>query len=116
MNREELLALRTQILDATVPLVLESESLGDDKFSLILRLIHGGNATGEVYQKAYETAQAINDKEDRLSALLGLLDEVDIDLSDDQIEDNSNSNADEGAQTQIEEQPHDDEAEANSQN
>jgi len=82
MNREQLLALRKQILDATVPLVLESESLGDDKFSLMLRLIHAGNASGEVYQKAYEAAQAIQDKEERLSALLGLLDEVDIDLGE----------------------------------
>lgn len=76
---EELKKIREQILVDVVPLVIESES-GPGQFDLILRIIQAGNATGEMYKKAYQSALAIEDRSSKLEALLALMDEIDFDL------------------------------------
>lgn len=81
MTNHELLSLREQILGDIVPLVLESAPGGGDQFALLLRVIQAGNASGEVYRRAYESAKKIENTDDRLEALLSLLDEVDFDAS-----------------------------------
>ncbi len=106
MNKEELLGLRERILAATVPLVLETAANGTEKFSLLVRIIHAGNASSEIYTKAYEAAQAIEDKDERLSALMDLLDEVELDV-DSHEEPAGEAEAPEGAasDTQVDETP-----------
>ncbi len=79
MNKEELLSLRSQILSDVVPLVLQSTGQGFERFSMLLRIIQAGGASGDVYRSAYESAKSIEDNDERLSALLSLLDEVDLD-------------------------------------
>lgn len=81
MSNSELLSLRTQILSDIVPLVLESTGDTADRFSLLLRIIQAGNASGDIYRRAYESAQKIEDVNDRLEALLSLLDEIDFDAN-----------------------------------
>lgn len=76
---EELKKIREQILADVVPLVIDSES-GPDQFDLILRIIQAGNANGEVYKKAYQSALKIEDRNRKLEALLALMDEIDFDL------------------------------------
>lgn len=77
---EQLEALRRKILGDVVPLIIDGADTGSDKFSLILRLIQSGNADQAMYQKAYDSAAAIEDSGDRLEAMMSLLDEIEIEL------------------------------------
>jgi hypothetical protein len=81
MSNSELIALREQILGDVVPLVLESADSGSDRFTLLLRIIQAGNANGDIYKRAYESAKKIEDADGRLEALLALLDEIDFDAA-----------------------------------
>lgn len=83
MSNNTLLALREQILGDIVPLVLESTDDGADRFGLLLRIIQAGNASGDIYQRAYESAKKIENVDDRLEALLSILDEIDFDAAGD---------------------------------
>ena len=80
-NQKELVALRNKILGDIMPLVLDSEDNGSDRFALLLRVIQAGGADGAVYARAYESAKSIEDADDRLDALLSLLDEIDFDTN-----------------------------------
>lgn len=82
MNHEELMALRQKILDSVRPLVIDSVESTPDRFTLLLRLIQSGSTEGELYKKAYECAAAIEDKDEKLAALMALLDEIDFDLAE----------------------------------
>lgn len=73
---EELLTLREQILADIVPLVLEGGASGQEQFGLLLRIIQSGNANVDIYNKAYESAKSIDDRGERLNALMDLLSEV----------------------------------------
>ncbi len=81
MNKEELVKLREQILSDIVPLVVDNADSGPDRFSLLLRLIQAGGAPESVYKRAYESAKQIDNTDDRLSALLSLVDEIDFDTN-----------------------------------
>lgn len=81
MDQASLNKLREQILSDIVPLALDSAEPGADKFALLLRVIQAGNAGGDVYKRAYESARQIEDKSQQLDALLALVDEIDFDLS-----------------------------------
>lgn len=92
MNAQELKSLREAILSDIVPLVLESSGDGSDRFSLLLRIIQAGNASADIYKQAYESAKKIEGVEDRLEALLSLLDEVDFDAGQSEISQADNDN------------------------
>lgn len=94
MNKDQLASLREKILEDIVPLVLDSAQNGADRFGILLRVIQAGNASGELYTRAYESAKAIDDGKDRLEALLSLLDEVDFDVNRESPEDNSPEHSD----------------------
>ena len=78
---EQLEELRQKILESVVPLIIDSADTGSDKFSLILRLIQSGNADQTMFDRAYKSASTIEDSGERLNALMALLDEVEIDLT-----------------------------------
>lgn len=80
MSKEQLLSLREQIMNDITPLALDGGG-GAASFGILLRVIQAGNATGDVYAKAYESAKQIQDKDQRLNALLSLLDEIDFDTT-----------------------------------
>lgn len=92
MDKQDLKSLRESILKDIVPLVLESSDSGADRFSLLLRIIQAGSAISDIYKQAYESAKKIENAEDRLEALLALLDEVDFDAN--QSEEPSNEKED----------------------
>lgn len=81
MNKDELLALRERLLAEITPLVIENTGDGTDRFSLLMRVIQSGRATGDVYARAYESAKSIAETPERLEALMSLLDEVEVDLT-----------------------------------
>lgn len=80
MSKEQLLSLREQIMNDITPLALEGGG-GAASFGILLRVIQAGNASADIYSKAYESARAIQDKDQRLDALLSLLDEIDFDAT-----------------------------------
>jgi len=84
MNKDELLALREQLLADITPLVIENSGDGIDRFGLLLRVIQTGKAPQDVYTRAYESAKVIQEGPEKLNALLALLDEVEVDLSTDE--------------------------------
>lgn len=75
MNQDQIQSLRTQILGDITPLVSQA-GVTADSFDVLLRVIQAGGATGDVYAKAYESTKLIQDKDQRLQALVSLLDEV----------------------------------------
>lgn len=83
MNKDELIALREQLLAEITPLVIENVGDGADRFSLLLRIIQSGHATEDIYTKAFKSAHAIEDTAEKLDALMALLDEVEVDLDRD---------------------------------
>ncbi len=81
MDKNQLASIREDILKDVMPLALDNTQNGADKFELLMRLIQAGNASGELYQRAYENAKSIEDGNDRMQALLSLLDEIDVDIN-----------------------------------
>jgi hypothetical protein len=79
MNTDELQQLRDQVMNDVVPLVIETGS-GQDRFDVLLRIIQSGNTSLDVYTRAYESAQKIESADDRLAAMLALVDEIDLQL------------------------------------
>lgn len=77
MNQEQLRLLRERVLSDVIPLVLDSQEDGSNRFGLLLRIIQAGNASSDIYDKAYEAAKSIEDKDEQLNSLLSLLDEID---------------------------------------
>lgn len=75
MDKDQLRSLRTQILNDITPLASEVD-VTPDSFDVLLRIIQSGGATSDIYTKAYASAKLIQDKEQRLQALVSLLDEV----------------------------------------
>jgi uncharacterized membrane protein len=82
MNKEELLNIRKQIMDASLPLLLESNAAPEDRFDILLRFIRLNSATktSALYKSAYDTALSFEDSSARLDALMRLLGEVDTQL------------------------------------
>lgn len=81
MNKDQLVSLRDKVLEDVMPLVVDNAQNGADRFSLLLRVIQAGNASNELYMRAYESAKSIEDGNDRLESLLALLDEIDFDIN-----------------------------------
>ena len=80
MNQDELIALRKKILNDVMPLVVDGVDNTPDRFTLLLRIIQSGDASPTVFEKAYESAASIEEKDEKLSALMSLLDEIDFNL------------------------------------
>lgn len=78
MNQEQLKALKSKILNDLTPLAVTSNDAGD-RFGILLRVIQAGGANSDVYDKAYESAKQIQDRNEQLNSLIALLDEVDYD-------------------------------------
>lgn len=81
MDGDQLISLRDKIFQDIEPLLIDSAQNGVEKFDLLMRVIRGGNASSNLYTMAYECAKTIDDKSDRLDALLSLVDEIDIDIN-----------------------------------
>lgn len=99
MDRTDLASLRNRILNDVVPLVLNGEPSAE-QFEVILRIIQSGNATGDIYKKAYASAQKIEDRNGRLDALLALMDEIDFDLQASESQEGTKAKEDTSTPTQ----------------
>ncbi len=87
MTQDELLDLRKRILGDVMPLVVDSAGSAPDRFELLLRIIQSGEASAELYSKAYETARAIDSNEEKIDALMLLVDQIDFEIQSSDVED-----------------------------
>ena len=83
MSQNELLSLRKRIVDDVIPLAIDGADNPPDRFEVLLRIIQSGNASMAVYERAYEVAKSIEDSDDKLTALMSLVEEIDTDLRQD---------------------------------
>lgn len=81
MNKDQMIALRQKISNDVKPLVLEGLKGDPDGFDVIMRLIRSGDANEDLFNRAYESAKAIEDNEIKLNALMDLLDELDFEIN-----------------------------------
>lgn len=80
MDREHLIVVRQRILDSLLPLIMDGDGEPAERFSLIVSAIRAGAGTDELYDKAFEIANAIEDAGDKRAALYELLGEVEADM------------------------------------
>lgn len=81
MDEDQLNDLRTKIIADVKPLTLQDMPDGKPGFDMLMQLIRFGDASADVYNKAYDIAKALDDPKERLSSLMTLLNEIDFDLS-----------------------------------
>lgn len=75
-QQQQLLSLRAKIVESALPLILDGNGAPEERFDFLLNIIRAGSANGELFTKAYELAMSIEQPDQKLPALLGLLEEV----------------------------------------
>jgi len=82
MQKEQLLELRNKIVQSTQDIALRGEGSATERLQVLLNIVRSGGASLEVLSKAYELAQSLEGDDDKLSALLDVLYEVDAKLGE----------------------------------
>lgn len=77
MQKEQLLELRDKILRSTQEIALRGEGSPAERLQVLMSIIRSGNASIEVLAKAYELVQSTGSDDDKMTALLDVLYEVD---------------------------------------
>ena len=81
MQKEQLLELRSKILQSTQEIALRGEGSPAERLQILLSIVRNGDANLEILTKAYELAQSSVGDDDKLTALLDVLYEVDAKIS-----------------------------------
>lgn len=77
MEKDQLLDLRNKIVQKTQQLAVAGQGAPADRLRVLLGLIQAGNANIEVLNKAYELSETIEGDDEKMSALLDVLYEID---------------------------------------
>ncbi len=77
MQKDQLLELRNKIVQSTRELALKGEGAAADRLQVLMGLVRDGDADLETLTRAYELIQSIQGDDNKLTALLDLLYEVD---------------------------------------
>ena len=77
MQQDQLLELRSKIIKSTQELALRGAGTVAERLRILLSSIAQGGADLEVLSRAFELTQELEDDDERLSALLDVLYEVD---------------------------------------
>ena len=80
MQKQQLLELRSKIVQSAQEIALRGEGSPADRLQILLGIVRDGNANIEVLTKAYELTQSIESDDEKLTALLDVLYEVDAKL------------------------------------
>lgn len=83
MHKEQLLELRSKIVQSAQTLALRGNGEPEERLQVLLSLVRSGDANVEMLTKVYELSQTIHDDDDKLSVLLDVLYEVDAKLNQD---------------------------------
>lgn len=82
MDKEQLLELRNKIMQSTQEIALRGDGSPMERFQVLMNLVRGGNVSFDVLAKTYELAQSVEGDDEKLSALLDILYEVDAKLGE----------------------------------
>lgn len=94
MDNNGLIELRRQILEQVIPLLETSSLSAEERFRLSMQIAQS-QGTLDAYQRALESAQALEEPTDKLNALLDLLGEVDFSIQEEsEIEDDASVGGD----------------------
>ena len=96
MKREELLALRTEIVNRKREIAFEGDVSPSERLDVLMSLISSGDADPNLLRKAYELSNELPDDGDRLAALLDLIFAIDERLVADESGDEAARGAREG--------------------
>lgn len=82
MQKDQLLELRNKIVQSTREIALKGEGSPAERLQVLMSIIRDGDADVEVLSGAFELAESMQGDEDKLTAMLDLLYEVDVKLGD----------------------------------
>lgn len=80
MQKQQLLELRSKIVQSAQEIALRGEGSPADRLQILLNIVRDGEANLEVLTKAYELSQSIENDDEKMTALLDVLYEVDAKL------------------------------------
>ena len=84
MNKDELLALRAEIVSRTRDIALEGDVSPSEKLEVLMNLIGSSESTPDLLRKAYELSGQLPEDSDKLDVMLKLLFFIDEQLSSSQ--------------------------------
>jgi hypothetical protein len=77
MEKDQLLELRSKIVQKTQQLAIDGQGSPSDRLQVLLSIIQAGGANAEILNKTFELTESIEGDDEKLSALLEVLYEVD---------------------------------------
>lgn len=81
MDKNQLLELRNKIVEKTQQLAVNGQGSPADRLLILLDIIKSGGANAQVLNAAYELAGTIEGDDEKLTALLDILYQVDAQLA-----------------------------------
>lgn len=105
MDKEKLLELRSKIVEKTQQLAVNGQGSPEDRLQVLFNIIQSGGASLEVLSSAYELIESLNSDDEKLTALLDVLYEVDARISE--IPENTVPSQPEQQHQEVENQSHD---------
>lgn len=82
MDKEKLLELRSKIVEKTQQLAVNGQGSPEERLQVLFNIIQSGGASLEVLSSAYELIESLNSDDEKLTALLDVLYEVDARISE----------------------------------
>ena len=89
MQPDQLLELRSKIVQSTRDIALHGGGSEADRLQILMTMVRSGDADYEVYNRTFELSSSIQDDDQKLTAMLDLLYEVDLKLNEENQEGNS---------------------------
>ena len=81
MQKDQLLELRRKIVQTAQDIALHGEGTPEERLQVLLDVVRSGDASIDVLTKVYELSGEIESDDEKLTALLDLLYEVDVKIS-----------------------------------
>lgn len=81
MDKNQLLELRSKIVEKTQQLAVNGQGSPAERLVILLDIIKSGDPTPEVLNSAYELADSLEGDDEKLTALLDILYQVDAQLA-----------------------------------
>jgi len=106
MQRDQLLELRSKIVQSTQEIALKGTGSPVDRLQVLMSIIRDGDASTEVLTRAFELAQSMEGDDDKLTSLLDLLYAIDVKLGSNE-EESEPQPAQDAPQPQQEYEQHD---------
>lgn len=88
MNSQELLELRRQVAENIQKIALNGSGSPEMRLHVMLEMMRSDDVSIDIMKKAYETAQQIQDQDEKMNSMLDILYEIDRRTQDNEDDDN----------------------------